>query len=465
MTDITDGQVSRQSTMASQPIRKLFWKYTLPAVLGMVINGLYTTVDGIFIGQAVGADGLAAINLAWPIFGIVFGFGLMAGTGTAALYSIERGANKPAAARQIMGNVFVLLPLLSIVLGSFTYGFSSDLLQMQGASGDALQHGTEYLRTISLGSLPAMAGAALTMLVRNDERPKPATVLMSIGALLNILLDWLFVVVLNHQVEGAALATVLSQLVVTVLGTGYFFSSYANERLQLRNLKLHIGLSAQTLVTGLSSFVMFLYFSFVLIIHNRLFLEHGDVTVLAAFAIVGYVQAFYYMFAEGIGHGIQPLVSFNKGAGNNRNIRETLLLALSWAIGTGVMSLLILNLFPELIAGIFINSDPALLEATVTGFRLHLFTLFLDGFIVISAAYFQALALARLATFISMGNMLVQLPLLFILPKWLGVTGVWIAMPLSNIFLAAIVIWLVTQDLRRRKDTSQQDAVELRKAT
>ena len=211
---------------------------------------------------------------------------------------------------------------------------------------------------------------------------------------------------------------------------------------------------------------MFLYFSFVLIIHNRLFSEHGGVVTLAAFAIVGYVQAFYYMFAEGIGHGIQPLVSFNKGAGNGEKIRAALMLAMKVVLGIGIVSLLIINVAPQVIAGIFAGEDQALIEATITGFRLHLFTMFLDGLIVVAAAYFQSLALARLATFISMGNMLVQLPLLAILPNWLGATGVWISMPISNIFLATIVAVLLRKDLHMRK--GQKPLVEereLRQAT
>ncbi|MCL6271200.1 MATE family efflux transporter [Sansalvadorimonas sp. 2012CJ34-2] len=461
MSEATGIQDNSQNMMANLPVGKLFWKYTLPAVMGMVVNGLYSVIDGIFIGQAVGAEGLAAINLSWPIFGVLFGFGLMAGTGASALYSINRGAGDTEKARKVMGNVFVLLPIISFALGAVLYVLAGDLLMLQKASGPALSMGIDYLHTLSFGALPALAGMALPMLVRNDEKPKLATALMCFGAVVNIFLDWIFVVMLDQKVQGAALATVMAQGLVMIIGSSYFFSRHATSPLKLSDLRFSLKLSEKTMAVGFSSFVMFLYFSIVMILHNRLFLEYGNVTVLAAYAIVGYVQAFYYMFAEGVGHGIQPIVSFNKGANNNRNIRDALVMAASWAIGIGVTTQLLLNLFPELLASIFINNDPALLESTVLGLRLHLFTMFLDGFIVVCAAYFQALALARLATLISIGNMLIQIPMLLILPKWLGTTGVWISMPISNIFLVIVVLYFVIRDLKQRKAQTNIKAQEV----
>ncbi|CAM3471551.1 MATE family efflux transporter [Parendozoicomonas haliclonae] len=438
------------TSMKSQPISKLFWRYTLPAVMGMVVQGIYTLVDGIFIGHYIGAEGLAAVNLAWPVFAGVTGLGLMLGVGASALFSIERGAERLDRAREVLGNVFVLLPLLSIPLALLMYNWGDNGMLLQSATGNVLTYGTDYLQIMAIGSFVAMAGVALPMLIRNDEHPKLATGLMCLGAVANIFLDWLFVVVFKQGVAGAAIATLLSQGIITLIGIAHFFSSRANERLYLRNLTLQLRLSLQTMATGLSSLVMFLYFSFVLIIHNRLFMEYGNVTILAAFAIIGYIQGFYYMFAEGVGHGMQPLVSYNKGAGNNKNIRDALMLATKVVVGSCLVAQVLLFAFPEVVALVF-TTDQALVEATAIGIRLHLFTMFLDGFIMVAACYFQALAKAHLATFIALGNMLVQLPLLYFLPKWIGVTGVWISMPVSNIFLASVVIGFIWLDLRERK--------------
>ena len=326
------------------------------------------------------------------------------------------------------------------------------MLVLQNATGNVLSMGTEYLQILSYGALPTMAGAALPMLIRNDNQPRIATRLVCIGAFLNIVLDWLFVVLLDMGIQGAAVATALAQSVVMVLGVWYFFSDRATDRLTLSTLNLSPKVSLQVLGTGAASLVMFLYFSFVLIIHNILFLKYGGVLAVAAFTVVGYVQVFYFMLTEGVANGIQPLISFNKGAGNNRNIRETLFIALKVVIATGIVALFLVNVFPDQVAGIFINDDPALLDMIRTGYQLHLFALFLDGFIMISATYFQSMAMARLATGISLANMLVQLPLLYFLPPWLGIAGVWLAMPVSNVVLSLIVVFFVIRDVRNRKD-------------
>ena len=166
-------------------------------------------------------------------------------------------------------------------------------------------------------------GAALPMMVRNDEQPHLATLIMSAGAILNIAFDYLFIVVLKQGVEGAAIATVLAQAITTIVSLVYFFSNRANLKLSINNLKVDLNVYRQIIITGTPSLTMFVYMSFVLAIHNKLFLTYGSMVSLAAFTIVGFIQAIFYMLAEGIAHGIQPLVSFNHGAGNNQNIRKS----------------------------------------------------------------------------------------------------------------------------------------------
>ncbi|WP_172806711.1 MATE family efflux transporter [Endozoicomonas arenosclerae] len=431
-------------------IERQFWRYTLPAVAGMLVNGLYATIDGIFIGQYVGANALASMNLVWPIFGLVVGIGLMCGTGSAALYSIFKGEGRPEQAQSIFGNAISLMTLLSVAIGLLLYHFGDRGLMLMGAKDDVLIMGRDYLQVISAGSLAALLGAALPMMIRNDDRPHLATIVMVVGAIANIVLDYLFIVVLQQGVTGAAIATVLAQLATAIIGLIYFFSSKAKLRLSLRHLKVSLDGYRQIIITGTPSLAMFLYMSFVLGVHNRLFLEFGSVTSLAAFTIVGYVQAIFYMMAEGIAHGIQPLVSYNHGAGNQKNIRKALMMGIRWVLIIGIGLLIMINLMPEVIARVFNNDDPVLIAETVKGLHLHLFTMFLDGFIVVAAAYFQALAKSKTATLITLGNMGVQIPLLFTLPFLLGVTGVWIALPLSNIFLAVVVAVVLVKDLKTR---------------
>ena len=172
---------------------------------------------------------------------------------------------------------------------------------------------------------------------------------------------------------------------------------------------------------------------------------------VGAFTIVGYVQAIYYMFSEGVATGIQPLVSYNHGAGNRQRLLTTLRIGLGTVLSIGIGSVLLINLFPEAIAFIFNKDDTALQQMTVTALHLHLFSMFLDGFIVLTAAWFQSMAKSRVASWITAGNMLIQIPLLLALPPLLGITGVLIALPVSNIILAIPVAWVLWMDLRTLK--------------
>lgn len=437
-----------KQSLANQPVNKLFWRYTIPAVAGMLVNGLYSTIDGIFIGQVVGAEGLGAMNLCWPIFGIIIGIGMMIGMGSSAHSSIARGQGDLAKARSILGNGLMLM-LLSGLLQTITLlVVGNRVLELMGATGSVFAMGSDYLFYITLAATMATAGAGLPMMVRNDERPQLATLIISTGAVLNIVLDYLFIIVWKQGIAGAALATIFAQTVTAIWSLAYFFSPQARLRLSLQDLGLHWQDSKNILATGLPSLTMFAYMSFVLAVHNKLFLVYGSVTTLAAFTIVGYIQAVYYMIAEGIANGIQPIISFNKGANNNKNIRAAIRMGSTAALGLGIGTVLFINLFPQAIASIFNRDNTQLMRETVLGLRLHLITMFLDGFIVVVAAYFQSLAKSRTATVITVGNMVVQIPLLLTLPPLFGAIGVWLSMPISNIFLAAAVLWLLMKSLR-----------------
>ncbi|PJE79504.1 Multidrug export protein MepA [invertebrate metagenome] len=438
------------SELSRLPVSKLFWRYTIPAVAAMLVNGLYSTIDGIFIGRAIGAEGLAAINLIWPLFGLIIGLGIMIGVGTAAHCSIAKGQENYRKARKMIGNGITLTLITGLLLSIITFTFTKTLLHWMGSSeGPLFDMAVNYLQIIGYGTLFAAAGAGFPIMVRNDERPKLATIIIVTGALLNIFLDYLLIIIIPMGVTGAAVATIIAQTVTTLWSLGYFLSHHAKLRIRLNDLGANLRYYGSILVTGLPSLTMYAYMSFVLALHNHLFLVYGSTVTLAAFSVVGYVQAIYYMMSEGIANGMQPIVSFNKGAHDYANIRKAMKLASLTVLASGITTVLFINIWPEKLALIFNTANSALISETTQGLRLHLFTMFLDGFIVVAAAYFQAMARSIIATIITVGNMLVQLPLLWILPKYLGVLGVWISLPLSNILLAIAVFYVLAKDTKK----------------
>lgn len=430
----------------SQSIYKQFWKYTLPTVAAMLVNGLYQVVDGIFIGQYMGADGLAGINIAWPVIGSVMGIGMMVGVGTGAIASINQGAGSVAKARATMSTGLSLLLIIFPIVAFILWQYSPLFLSLQGVTGRVLDLGQQYMDVLIVASLFSLGSIALPFLLRNDGSPNYATFLMVLGALINIGLDYLFIGLWGWELKGAAMATAIAQAAVTLLGVGYFFSPYAQMRLSLKEYTLTIGDISRIFSIGASSLFMYMYGSMMVAVHNWMFTLYGNVLTIGAYAVIGYVVTLYYLTAEGIANGMQPLVSFNFGAKQHDKVTKLFNVAAWSSVLLGIVFVVILNLYPESIIGIFNKNDSGLMEQGITGIRLHMFAVFLDGFIVVVGAYYQAIGSSRKAMFATIGNMVIQLPFLFVLPKLFGLTGVWLAFPISNIALSLVLFWMIKSE-------------------
>ncbi|WP_414931467.1 MATE family efflux transporter [Vibrio europaeus] len=440
-------------------IYKQFWKYTIPTVAAMLVNGLYQVVDGIFIGRYVAADGLAGINVAWPVIGAILGIGMLLGVGTGALVSIRQGEGDNQGAKKILATGLLLLLILAPIVSGILYFFSEHFLRWQGADGKVYELGLQYLHVLIGACVFTLGSIAMPFLLRNDDNPNLATILMVIGAVINIALDYLMIAVWDWELTGAALATTIAQAVVTLLGLAYFFSSRANLRLKLSDVRLSLPVIPQIFAIGTSSFFMYAYGAVMVALHNNLFAQYGDVMMIGAYAILGYIVTVYYLTVEGVANGMQPLVSYNHGARKTENIRALLKIAMATAIVIGVVFVLVINLFPREFVSVFNSTDEKLIENTILGFRLHLFALFLDGFLVVASAYYQAINKGSKAMFVNLGNILVQLPFLYLMPKLLGISGIWLAFPLSNIALSAVVIVILMRDLRRYQTQQAEPAI------
>ncbi|WP_261895051.1 MATE family efflux transporter [Vibrio cyclitrophicus] len=433
----------------SNSISRQFWRYTIPTVAAMLVNGLYQVVDGIFIGRYVGADGLAGINVAWPVIGSILGIGMLVGVGTGALVSIHQGEKDTQGAKQILATGLTLLLAITPIVSAVLFLFADNFLFWQGAEGRVYELGLQYLHILIGASVFTLGSIAMPFLLRNDDSPNLATILMIVGAVINIVLDYLFIALYGWELMGAALATAIAQFVVTALGLAYFFSHRANLRLRWNELRLKLDVIPQIFSIGTSSFFMYAYGSMMVALHNALFSQYGDQLMIGAYAILGYIVTVYYLTAEGIANGMQPLVSYNHGARNQANIRKLLKIAMMSSVLIGVAFVLLLNAFPREFVSVFNSDEPQLVEYTVLGIRLHMFALALDGFLVVAGAYYQVVNKGSKAMFVTIGNMLIQLPFLYIMPKLYGVPGIWIAYPLSNIALSVVVMIMLYKDVKK----------------
>jgi len=432
-------------------IKRSFWRYAIPSIAAMLVSGLYQIIDGIFVGHYVGVDGLAAINMAWPITFVVSGLGIMVGMGGGSLISIKRGEQEHTSAQQALNTSFFLMVVLAMLSAAGLFLWGADLLRVQGGESTIFTLGFDYVNIFAYGTIATIMAATIPMLVRNDESPNVATALMIFGALLNIVLDYVFIGLWQWQLEGAALATIVAQLLVSIIGIIYFLSKYSSLKLDSHLFKINLRMMRTIIGLGASSLVMYLYTSFVFALHNRLFMQYGTSTTVGAFAIVGYIMTVYYLVAEGIAEGMQPPVSYYFGAQQFENIKKMLLMSIKVTVIAGMGFIVLLNVMPYLIISLFTSDNPQLIAESKNGIHLHLFAMFLDGMIVLASVYFMAIGKGAKALAISVGNMLIQLPFLYFLPQWLGVNGIWLALPLSNIALFVIVAPLVWHDIKQRE--------------
>ncbi|KJG31611.1 multidrug efflux protein [Photobacterium angustum] len=441
---------SNEPMPSSSNISKNFWRYTIPSIAAMMVNGLYQIVDGIFVGHYVGYQGLAAINMAWPITFVLSGLGLMIGIGSGTLISIARGEQNQLNAQRAFNTGLILTFIISCLsFTAFTF-FGDYFLQLQGAQQNIKHLALDYVSTFGNAAFITVLAGAMPMLIRNDDSPKIATTLLVIGALTNILLDYVFLGLMGWELKGAAIATLIAQGITCVGGLIYFCSQYSTLKLKISLPDFSLSESKKIMVLGSSALIMYLYGSFVVALHNYQFMIYGTELTVGAFAIVGYMMTMYYLVAEGIGEGLQPPVSYYYGAKQPQHIRQTLILAMKTTVIAGIAWFLLLTSFPSTLISLFNSSNSALTLEATQGIHLHLFAMFLDGFIVLATMYFMSVNQASKALVISISNMLIQLPFLYFLPKLLGVVGVWLTMPVSTMVLSCIVAVIVWRDINKR---------------
>lgn len=431
-------------------ISQNFWRYAIPSIAAMLVTGLYQIVDGIFVGHYVGYQGLAAINMAWPITYLLSGLGLMIGIGGGTLISIARGENNPQHAQRALDHAVLLIAAVSVIALVLFVQFGETLLTIQGANHAIKTLAFQYVQSFGWAAFITIFAGAIPMLIRNDDSPKIATGLLITGALTNIVLDYLFIGIFKWQLQGAAIATIIAQAITVIGGIIYFYSSRSPLTINFTVKSIQFNYCWKIISLGSSVLIMYLYASFVVALHNYQFMQYGTELTVGAFAIVGYMMTLYYLVAEGIAEGMQPPVSYYYGAKQPQKISKTTYLAIKVTIIAGITWFALLYSFPRTLIGLFNSGNTALTSEAVGGIQLHLFAMFLDGLIVLATVYFMSVDKAGKALTISVSNMLVQLPFLYFLPQWLGVNGVWLSMPLSTILLSLFVLPMVWHDLQQR---------------
>jgi len=436
-----------EKEMRSASIGKLFLKFVLPATIGLIVAGIQGVIDGFFVGNAVGSQGLAGITLAFPALLAIIAVGQMIGIGTSSLVALALGRTDRQKAIRLIHNAFPLLLLAGIGLTVIGLTFSDSYLRFLGASGPVFEMANSYLRVLFSGSVLLTMSIALEPLVRNDGKPRLAMICVVASVFVNMILDYLFVMRMGMGVKGAAIATVIAFSLSGILLALYFFSRWAGLRLKPSSLSLESRIIIKIMKAGFPSFAM-QFSTFVLLIANEyMLLSYGSELAVSGYGIIGYVFSIFSLIFEGIAVGTQPIIGFNYGARCYSRVAGTLKIAIISCFVTGLIGFMLLSMYPEQFILIFNRDSPELMEITLNGMKIFVFALLTHGIVMLGSVYFQSINKIRHSLFIQLGTVFFfLLPLLWILPSLLDLNGVWLATPAAEFLMFLVVIGLLWKE-------------------
>lgn len=437
--------MDRSKELAEEKIWKLLLSFSVPAIVGMLVNALYNIVDRIFVGRGVGRLAIAGITIGFPLMIILLAFGMLVGLGATALISIRLGEKRQEDAEHIMGNALTLLILIMLGLTVFGLIFLEPLLRIFGASAEVMPYAKGYMKIILVGAIFQGIGFGMNNIIRAEGNPRIAMLTMLIGAILNTILDPIFIFIFKWGVQGAAIATVISQAVSSIWVIAYFLKSKGTLKLRKENLPLKLDVVLSIFSIGFAPFMMQLAASAVAAILNSQLKAFGGDIAISAMGIVNSISTIILMPIFGINQGSQPIIGFNYGARQYDRVKQTFRYAAAAATVLVILWYGIVNIFPAQLVSLFAKGDADLIDISVNGLRIFFAVLPLIGFQIISANYFQAVGKPKQAAILSLlRQVLFLIPALLILPRFFDLTGVWAATPVAD-GLSSIVtgIWVI----------------------
>ena len=433
---------NQTNEMATGNIPKLFFKLAIPAVVAQLVNLLYNIVDRIYIGHIpeVGASALTGVGLCSAIMMFITAFSMLAGAGGAPLAAIALGKNDKEQAEKIMTNSFSLLLIFAALLTVSIYIFAPTLLSWFGASEVTLPYAVDYTRIYILGTVFVLLVTGMNPFVTTQGFAKIAMLTTVIGAIINIILDPIFIFLLNMGVKGAALATILSQGVGAIWILRFLTGKETILKLRKENMKLDPKIFGPTLALGISPFVMVSTESLLSISFTTSLAKYGGDIAVGAMTIITSINMLVSMPLQGFCQGGQPIMSYNFGAGNTDRVKKAFFVQFGVCVAYATIFWGLCMLIPNVFAGIF-TTDAALAEYASWAIRIYMAGIFSVGFQISCQQSFMALGQAAISLVMAfLRKLILLIPLIFILPNFFEdkVFGVFVAEPVSDIIAAAV---------------------------
>ena len=437
-------------SLGTDSVGRLLLRFSIPSVVGMVVQALYNVVDRMFIGHGIGAHGIAGVTLSFPLMMAMVSFSILIGVGANTLFSIRMGEGRKEEAERILGNAFGLLFFVPLAASLAALAWLDPLLRLVGTSEVLLPHARTYARIVLAGSALSTTGHGLSHFIRSDGRPVVSMVAMLIGAIANVLLDPLFIFVFRWGMAGAAAATVLAQGLSFAWCFAYFLSPRANTRLRRRHLRLDFRrLVLPILGIGFAPFAMNFANSLLNVVLHRGLREYGGDPAIAVMGILSAYMSVIFMPVFGITQGAQPLIGYNFGARKLDRVRRfyrsaagatTVLMTAGWIVS---------QLFPVPILRLFVAADSDLIPLGVRALRIFTLAFPIIGFPIATGQFFQAIGKPVQAGFLALSRqILLFVPFILVFPRFWGLPGIFAAAPTSDVLTTLLAVVLAIREMR-----------------
>ena len=450
--------------LESEKIPSLLLKFSVPAIIGLLVNAFYNIIDSIFVGRGVGDLGLAGVTICLPIVTILMACIMLIGMGATSLISIRLGERKENEAERIIGNALIMFLIIGITLTVVGLIFLKPILIFFGASSDVLPYAMDYLRILLFGSTFLAIGTGMNNFIRAEGNPKIAMNTMLLGTAVNIVLDYIFIFIFNWGIKGAALATITAYFVTSSWVLYYFLSGNSKIKIKKENFKLKQKVVTSIAMIGFPSFILQIAGSVQQTIFNKTLAEYGGDLSLAVIGIIMSITTFLIMPAMGINQGAQPIIGYNYGAKRFDRVKDTLKLSVLSATVIVTIGFIVSKVWPRQIIGIF-NKNPELIDMGVHAMGIFFTFIPLVGIQMISSGYFQAVGKPRQATILGLSRQVfIFIPILLIFPRIWGLEGVWWSGPISDLgafLLTSTWIWFEIKALNKTHFLYKSKAQEI----
>lgn len=451
-----------ENILGKEKIGKLMRKFSIPCIISMLVNSLYNIVDQIFIGWGVGYLGNGATNIVFPLNMICLAFALMIGDGTSAYLSLKLGEKKKDEAKRGVANGILTSILISIVFFVVILALLPQLLNLFGCTEALRSYALDYGFIIATGLPFMMVGTTLNSIIRADGSPKYSMVSMVSGALLNTILDPIFIFVFNMGVKGAAIATIVSQVLTFILNICYI-KRFKSVKLDEKDFKLNGKAVGKLLSLGISSFITQMSIVFVMAVENNMLKkcgansDFGSEIPITVLGIVMKISQILNSIILGIAVGAQPIIGYNYGAGKNDRVKETLKKVLGLSIIVSTIGFILFQTIPDKLIAIFGSGDEKYIEFACLAFRTYLMLCIFNGVQIPSGIFFQAIGKSVISAILSVSRQIVLLiPAMIILGNIFGVHGVLSAGPIADGIAFMIALILIIREVRKLGKRSQE---------